>query len=85
MKIAASFFTSIISINCLAGTGHAKDMDITYLLVLALIGIILLIWNSIDFLTKNREKIRSQLFTAIDKIKEFFRHLTKWDFLNSMD
>ena len=85
MKIIASFFTLFISINCIAGTGHSKDMDITYLLVLALIGIILLIWNSIDYLTKNKEKIKSRLITAIDKIKELFRHLIKWDFLNSMN
>jgi len=84
MKVTTCVFALIISIDCVAGTGHAKDMDITYLLILSLLGLILLIWNSIDYLSKNKEKIKSSIVLSLNRIKEFVRQLYNWKFLNPL-
>ena len=46
-----------------AGTGQTNDMGLMYLLILSVLGLILLILNGFDYLSRNRKRI-------INKIKK---------------
>ena len=68
-------FMMVFPTGLLAGTGHTKDIDLMYLLLLSLLGLVILIWEGIDFIGKNRQKINLEIRK---KILEFSNLLSKF-------
>ena len=54
-----------------AGTGHAKDLDLAYIIVLILFALIIGIWNGIDFIRKNRGEIKNQFLSLKEKLIDY--------------
>ena len=54
-----------------AGTGHAKDLDLAYIIVLVIFALIIGIWNGIDYIGKNRGMIKQRLNNLKEKLIEF--------------
>jgi hypothetical protein len=76
--ILISVFFSIVN-NLKAGTGHSKDMDLTYLVILAFFGIVLLIWNGFDYFRKNKLRISRNLKNGLLTFKERIGQYFKWN------
>ena len=58
-----------------AGTGQTKDMDITCLLIVSILGIIIYLWEIIDYISKNKERISSSVRSSLKKIKAFVQRM----------
>lgn len=69
MKFSILFPLILAVSTAQGGTGHAKDMDLTYLLILMILGIVLLIWNGVDYLKKNGQQIRKEANRVILRIR----------------
>lgn len=60
---------------CSAGTGQTKDMDLMYFLILSVLGVIILIWDSIDYISKNQKKIINSLRSAGNAIRRLIQRI----------
>ena len=60
------------------GTGHTKDMGLTYLLLITFFSLLLLFWNAIDHISKNRrlyitklKRVKDNIYRSFTRIFEF--------------
>ena len=74
MRRLAGIMT-LVPFSLSAGTGGTKDVDLAYLLLAVAFGLILLIWEGIDRLNKNRQRIFTIVVGLVEAVANFFHRL----------